>query len=688
MSPIEEIGKDAMERAEKAAKEHARTILKSHKKCSTVFEEIQTIPIGPLVAEKMGWEFDGRHFFEPGNKKPKACFVPEGKNFVVHGGTDHFPNTKEGYSPFAFVKTVEKLNDAKTFEWFKKNFDYIAEIDEKQRKDWASKQKKKTDDVKQSKILIELIDKQNWEFFHDDLREPYACIIVNGHKEVWGVQSSTFRLALQKLYWESVKTPIGGEGLKEAVDILACRGIFDGPARSLDLRVSEHDKSFWYDLCDNEGRVVKITSSGWKIISDPPPIFRRYSHQKPQVLPSESGGSLEDAIFPFLNIKDDDQKLLFLCALVSYLIPNIPHPIINLAGEQGSAKSTFARIVHNIIDPAKPELLSLPDDKRELGQQLHHHWCPVYDNVSHVGPAISDELCRAVTGGGNSKRKLFTDEEDVIFEYKRCIVLTGINVCPRRPDLLDRSLIIELDRIPKSEYRTERRFWADFEPLLPVILGGILDVLAKAMSHYETLSDEREYERMADFCEWGCAIAIALGHNEEKFLSAVANNTKKQNREAIDASDVATVVIALMETGNYWDGTPSELLADLKKVAEKSQIDTKARSWPKRPETLTRRLKEVKTNLEAEGITFVRDRTGKRRWVEIKTRVTGDTPKERASASKISGDACGDISDAEGGLPSFDSPLNEAKNKEGDANDAKNDGSQTTSDTQSLPWGE
>ena len=52
-----------------------------------------------------------------------------------------------------------------------------------------------------------------------------------------------------------------------------------------------------------------------------------------------------------------------------------------------------------------------------------------------------------MTGVGAVKRKLYSDHEDVVFKLKRLIILNGIINVAERPDLLDRSLHIQLGRI-------------------------------------------------------------------------------------------------------------------------------------------------------------------------------------------------------------------------------------------------
>ena len=111
---------------------------------------------------------------------------------------------------------------------------------------------------------------------------------------------------------------------------------------------------------------------------------------------------------------------------------------------------------------------------------------------------ISDALCRAVTGKGFSKRALYTDDEDVIQTYRRCVGLNGINVAAHKPDLLDRSILFVLDPILASQRKWEQQFWSEFEDIRPLLFGAILDGLSRAMALRDSIQLEG-LPRMADF---------------------------------------------------------------------------------------------------------------------------------------------------------------------------------------------
>lgn len=132
LDKVRDIGEQSITKAKQDAQ--LKNIKFSLQSDSSVYEAINQIPIGQLVAKHFGWTFDGRNFYENGKQKSKACYVPSKENFVVHGGTDHFSNKNAGYTPFCFIQEVLGLDVKDVFAWFKENFQEIADVDEKARK--------------------------------------------------------------------------------------------------------------------------------------------------------------------------------------------------------------------------------------------------------------------------------------------------------------------------------------------------------------------------------------------------------------------------------------------------------------------------------------------------------------------------------------------------------------------------
>ena len=470
----------------------------------------------------------------------------------------------------------------------------------------------------QADLLIELGLKEVDTFFTDQKGVAFAKFRVNDHFEVWPVRGKMFKSWLCGLYFKATGKGTNTDALRSALNTLESKALFEGLRHETFNRVAQYDDAIFYDLTNEKWQAVKITKDGWDVVDDPSVFFKRYGHQKPQVLPSENCDI--KLLLPFLNFQSEDDKILFLVSLVSCFLPHIPHPIPVLYGPQGSAKSTLFKLMKAILDPSITPLLSMPKDFNELVQRLDHHWFCAFDNLTNLTDWQSDALSRAVTGEGHCKRQLYTDDEDVIFAYKRCIGLNGINCIATKPDLLDRSILFETTRIGREKRKEERKLWGDFYDVLPKILGGCFHAISKAMSIFYSVK-LYELERMADFTRWGFAIAEALHIGGDKFLEVYCQNITRQHLEVIEANPVALALREFIYKQKEWQGMPSELLAELKKEAEDLRLDTKDRAWPKQPNSLVRKLNTLKVNLQQTGIDYChKARTRKGAYIHLRVR--------------------------------------------------------------------
>lgn len=467
-------------------------------------------------------------------------------------------------------------------------------VDKNEETDKESGRKSQAD-----RVILLCLD-QEPELFHDQTKTPYARINQNGIHVTLPIRSKQFKTWLANLLWQAEEKAPGTEALYGAINVLEAKALFDGDEYILYNRVAPAEDGIWIDMADWRWRAIKVTADGWHIVDDPPILFKRYSHQQALIEPKPGGDPWK--FLDFVNVDKEDRatRLLLLCAAISYLIPMIPHVILVFYGIQGSGKTMALKLIRRLIDPSAVEVLTLPRDERERVQQLDHHWCAFYDNVTKLPFWMSDTLCRAATGGGFTKRELYTNDQDIIYNFKRCVAVNGINIAAQRGDLLDRSLLVRFHHIPKEKRKTEEQILAEFKSHKAEILGGFLDTLSKTLRLYPSVNSEVLF-RMADFTRWGCAIAMALGYEEEDFIEAYEAKVKAQVEEAAHASPVATVLIDYMETVKTWEGTPSELYKFLLDRAKDLGISTRQKAWPKAPHVLVRQLNELAPSLESLG---------------------------------------------------------------------------------------
>ncbi|VBB06427.1 zinc finger chc2-type [Lucifera butyrica] len=454
------------------------------------------------------------------------------------------------------------------------------------------------DEKSQADILTEIALSN--VLFHDDLKEPYTLVEFEDHNCIIKIgQGKDYVRYIAGEYYRQIGNSPCNEAIRQAVNVAEAKAIFEGPEYKLELRVTSHDGAFWYDLGDERNRAIQITPGGWQVIDRPPILFRRRNNQAAQIEPQQGAGNVW-RLADFVNLDESSLKLL-LVYLVTSLVPGIPHVIPVFHGEKGAAKSTTMQFIRRILDPAKRELFALPRDQNELALHLYGNYMPCYDNLSGLSQMQSDMLCGAATGGGISKRTLYSNDEDTILKFFCCPVLNGINVVANATDLLDRCLIFELQRIAEEDRREVTAVFREFEAARPIIFAGLLDTLSAAMQLYPTIQLKR-LPRMADFAKWGYVIAEVLGIGGETFMSLYRQNMDRINATAIDENVVASAIVALMSEQTELDCTMAELLDKLNEVAEEVRIDTKSRYWPKQPNALSNQITQIKSNLLDVGI--------------------------------------------------------------------------------------
>jgi hypothetical protein len=456
--------------------------------------------------------------------------------------------------------------------------------------------KKKKQRPSQSTLLVALAE--DVEFFHGPDGEAYGTVQVGEHRENLRLRFKVFRRWLVRRYYQRFRTSPGAQAVQDAIGVLEGRAIFDGPEHPIAVRIAEHQGRVYLDLADKDWRAVEVSAAGWKLLARAPIKFIR--PRGLLSLPEPLRGGMLDALASYVNVLEDDEPTwqLLVGWILGALRPVGPYPVLVLHGEQGSAKTTTARVLRELIDPNAAPVRAEPRDARDLMIAASNGWVVSLDNMSYLHPWLSDALCRLSTGGGWSTRELYTDAEEIIFEAKRPVLLNGIEEVATRSDLLDRSIALQLPALPEKRCRPEADFWKCFEKARPGILGALLDALAGALAG---VPDVRlaELPRMADFAVWVSAAEPALGWEKGSFLKAYRGNRTEANDTALDSSLIAPFILELARAGR-WEGTCTELLDKLASMAgEKSR---QSKGWPGSPRSLSGQLRRLAPNLRRAGV--------------------------------------------------------------------------------------
>jgi len=431
--------------------------------------------------------------------------------------------------------------------------------------------------------------------------------------------------------WQQEERAVNGEYLKTAAGTLAAHAEFSGEVRELHTRAAWHEGILYYEL--GPGRVVKVGAAGWGFELNLPVLFRHFPNLKP--LPDPTAGGSLDVLDELVNLKTERDLRLFRAYVVTVALPHVGRPILNANGAMGSGKTTIGRVLKRTWDPTAPETVRL--DPRDFLQKMGHCFVGMLDNQNTIPEWAADTLCRLVTGEADSKRRLYTDDEDVIIELQRAVLLNGINVPTDRGDVLDRSLVVELERIPDGERRTEEELWERFEAEHPKLLGALFGVLAEAIALKPSLKLSRR-PRLADWGEYAAAIYEVMGWGAEQFLEDWDEVVKVQNQATLDSSPVAQAIIEFMEDREQYTASSSEMHSKLKVVAATLGVDVERdKAWPKSARWLWRRIKEMLPLLVAASIEVSRKDAEKATEITLRKlpkNDSSDSSKEESGRDK------------------------------------------------------
>lgn len=434
------------------------------------------------------------------------------------------------------------------------------------------------------------------EYFHAPNQEPFASVGFKGHIETWPVHSDYFRRLVRHQYWLATQETMPTKLLKATIAYCDAKACFDGPERKVFTRIG-HDVngSVVVDLANAEWQAVVVTDSGWSVVDRSPIPLIRKQGMAPLPVP-EPGGDIS-LLDRHMNLANEEDRILFLSMVLGSFHPNGPFPIALIAGEQGSGKSTLCRIVRSLVDPSEAPVTTLPRDERNLHIAASKSWLQVYDNVSKIKQDFSDSLCRLATGAGLRRRKLTTDDTEMIFSSCRPVILNSIiQGLIEAGDLADRSLIIRTKSLGDAGKTAEEGLNRQFEDHKSIIFGALLTAVSVALKNLPTIST-KGLPRMADFARWCIAGETGLGLEPGSFMKAYKVNRRLITGSALDASPIHEGILTIIRKTGYWKGDVKALFGELLRWRS---FDGGA--WPKNHRALRAQLDRIIPGLRSEGV--------------------------------------------------------------------------------------
>ncbi len=503
----------------------------------------------------------------------------------------------------------------------------------------------------QSEELV-MLAVEAYRFGLSDRGEPFA-VLKNGPNvaRLLRGKGGSLRADLSERYAVRHDRVPSQQALVDALLVLEGRALRQ-PRERVHLRLARHGEAIVLDLGDESGRAIEITANGWRILNTSPVLFRRTSLTAALPEPYSPGSGDLGRLRRLLNVAEDSWPVV-VGWLVADFFSDIPHPILFLRGQQGSAKTTAARVLSMLIDPSPVPVRAVPKSPDDWAVVAAGSWLVALDNLSTIPDWLSDALCRAVTADGWTKRTLYSDDGVTALNSMNAVILTAIEVGAIRGDLGDRLLPVDLQPIPDARRKLDKELKAFEAAERPVILSGLLDLVSKVMAAAESGERPEGLPRMADF-------GLLLHHLDQVLGSDAFDRymrlTEAVAEEVLESDEVAQALLAFVEQtpARAWTGTATQLLNNL-------TPEHPSKSWPKVAHALSGRLWRVRPALmKAKGLEIEFDRAGGRdRQRIIRLRLV-----RGMDANGRSADAFRTLSNAQ------ERPHSEFKNGPADASDA------------------
>lgn len=447
--------------------------------------------------------------------------------------------------------------------------------------------------------------------FHFDQKGRAFAAVPNGQKLiVFLIASKLFKRYIRNHYFKVYNKALNSNTLKELIDTLEARAFHESHEAETFLRVANTQDKIYVDLCNENYEVVEISAYGWNVPNEPKIFFIR--NEGMTFLPKPIEGNLID-LKNALPVNDNNLNKILAWILGAYW-GRPPFPILIIQGGQGSGKSTVTEMIRNLVDPSAVPLRGVVSNEQDLVITANSSHMLVMDNVSGISANFCDLACRIATGTGFAKRQLFTDCDEVLLKIANPIKINGIDSIPDRPDLLERSLFVELGDAA-SNRKTQRQIWDNFYKLRPKALGAIFTMLSNGLKALPNVYIDSP-PRLADFAYLLKAVEEGNGLVCGTLCSTIEQSQNELLQYSIESNSFITALIEYLKINFRYEGTMLDLLQQLTHSPhlEKYQSDGK---WPKSATMAGMLISRFEKYLNKVGISVIRKRSSEKHGARI-----------------------------------------------------------------------
>jgi len=457
-----------------------------------------------------------------------------------------------------------------------------------------------------SDLLIGFVS-DSCELFYNKNKECFAKINIDNHTEVWGITSTGFSDWIRGEYFRVSNKGIPDKKLNEIIPTLKALAIHKGYEQEVFMRVAQVNNKIYIDLCDKNWSVVEITKDKWEVIDEPPVAFIRNNYMLPMQKPRGTYDTPFNHSITLLkkhiNVKKED-FILVVGVLMMYLQNDdggMPLLIVN--GEAGTGKSTFTKMIRELVDPNSEPILMHPKEEN-IPIIANSNYVVSLDNLSGIRKSFSDLLCTIATGTSYITRKHYSNKEMSVISMKRPVILNGIEDIASRDDLVRRSVILELSKIEDGNVVDDAEVMSNFRDDVPSIFGALCTGLMTALKNINTVKINN-ITSMSRFCRWSGAAMPAFNWTADMFMENYHDNLKRSYIAVLDTAPFTAAILKMFDINPEadWKGTPTGLKEHLENLLYTYDYIVRSKYWVQNAKGVMNAIRRNRKALDKVGIT-------------------------------------------------------------------------------------
>jgi len=300
------------------------------------------------------------------------------------------------------------------------------------------------------------------------------------------------------------------------------------------------------------------------------------------------------------GITPDLQKKALTVWLFALAFPDllIDKPILLVEGTKGSGKTTIISHIQLVLTGAEDPIMLQRNKEDDFGVILMRSPIALFDNTDSFIDWVPDAIAAYATGGKWHKRKLFTDDENLVIKPQSFVSVATRNPASfRRDDVADRCLILRFER--RATFTDRGSLKKDLLDNRSALLGEYLWFVGQIIERIRAdggLQSHGERFRMASFAAFARAVGHIMGWDVEEVPRVLAALQGESDAFANEEDP-------LIDLLNEWIGyrskhqpsnigrsvTANQLHTELETLAGSNKIH----HWKETPRTLVAKLRST-----------------------------------------------------------------------------------------------